>query len=66
MEEENSKKCLVKHKFYDFYYKNENYFPSPHDAVSSYHQIPEHIKQNIKLEIIFLDSKEGLELLTNG
>ncbi len=63
MKEEDNKKCLVKHKFYDFYYKDGSYIHSPKEAISYFNQIPEHIKNDDGLEILFLDGKEALELL---
>ncbi len=66
MENEKERKCVVKDKIYDFYYQvGGRYVSSPHEGILEYKQIPENVKKDFRLEIIFLDSKEGLELLAS-
>ncbi|MGY4884917.1 MAG: hypothetical protein ACP5NZ_05045 [Nanobdellota archaeon] len=64
MENEKDRKCVVKDKIYDFYYqKGGSYVSYPSQAIFEYNQIPDSIKKDSRLEVIFLDSAEGLELL---
>jgi hypothetical protein len=63
-DKKDGRKCVVKDKIYDFYYQDGgNYVSSPFKAIFEYNKIPENIKKDPKMEIIFLDTKEGLELL---
>jgi hypothetical protein len=64
--EEKERMCVVKDKIYDFY-RNLNGWCAPYasQAILKYSEVPEDIrdKKDSRWEIIFLDSKEGLELL---
>jgi hypothetical protein len=56
--------CIVKDKKYDFYCIGKaNYVSNVRDAILDYYDIPDFIKEDSKLEILFLDSKAGLEHL---
>jgi hypothetical protein len=62
--EEKDRKCVVKDKIYDFYYQEGGKYVSyPSQAILDYNELPDSIKRDGKLEVIFLDTKEGLELL---
>jgi len=62
--EEKDRKCVVKDKIYDFYYKKGGkYVSNPSEAIFNYNKLPDSVKNDFKLEIIFLDTEEGLELL---
>lgn len=62
--EEKDRKCVVKDKIYDFYYQEGgNYVSCPSKAIFNYNKLPDSIKKDFRLEIIFLDTREGLELL---
>ena len=62
--EKEGRKCVVKDKIYDFYYKGcGKYVHYPSQAILNYTDIPEEIKNDSRLEIIPLDSRKGLELL---
>jgi hypothetical protein len=71
MEEEKERElCIVKDKRYDFYWIGKaNYVSDVNEAILNYNDIPYEIKEDLKLkdsklEILFLDSKEGLEHFT--
>jgi hypothetical protein len=62
--EEKERKCVVKDKIYDFYYQGGgNYASYPSKAIFDYNALPDSVKKDSRLEVIFLDTKEGLELL---
>jgi hypothetical protein len=64
MEEEKERKCVVKDIKYDFYYQGgSNYGYDIKKAIFDYNSLPNSVKYNHKNEVIFLDTKEGLELL---
>ncbi len=64
VEDENNRKCVVKDKIYDFYYqRGGRYVSYISQAILEYSQIPDYVKNDERLEIIFLDSAEGLELI---
>lgn len=63
-EEKEGRLCVVKDKKYDFYRRGKaDYVNEVTDAILNYNDIPDEVKEDSKLEILFLDSKEGLENL---
>lgn len=59
----NENKCIIKSKEYqDSYYQGGASYSSD-IKIFNYADIPGHLKNNTEDEIIFLDSKKGLEIL---
>jgi hypothetical protein len=61
------KKCIIRHNGYNLYFYKKGCHGSEFLKAKRYNgdNIPKYIRDNPKNEIIFLDSKEGLELLVN-
>jgi hypothetical protein len=64
MEGKKEGKCVVRDKRWDFYYQGgTDYGYDINKAIFDYNTLPNSVKYNHKNEVIFLDTKEGLELL---
>ncbi len=62
--EENNRKYIVKDKIFDFYYHpSKGYVSYASEAILQEHEIPENVKKDGRLEIISLESPEGLKIL---
>lgn len=63
--EKKNRKCIVKNYFYNIYYYGKDSYGSDFSKVKffNFKEIPDYIKNDLRNEIIFLDTEKGLELL---
>ena len=60
-----NRKCIVKHYFYNFYYCGKEIYEGDFSRVEffDFEKLPSDVRNNIRNEIIFLDTEKGLGLL---